>query len=320
MAAAFFAYGKHDRLLTWHLALGGIGAAILSVNLVITRTRQGLGDAGVFSRAVALQSLTFLVLGIIAAAVTESPALVVCAWLLSLVGSTFYALRGYERDTTSASTRVVSSRTIIATSLSAHVGFTGIQLLYRADIPILGLVVPSDQLGLYSVAAPVAELTWVISEALSLATFSGINPEQDVSEHNAQHKRFVAGNLIFSTIVSLVIALGSIFLLPRLLPAFSGAVPIVLILLPGTLIQGASRVSFSALVAMGARREAMTIGVVSAVLSTLYVPFALWLGVTGAAIASTIIYVLQASFVFFVVRMRNRRLASTCNAYEKETS
>jgi O-antigen/teichoic acid export membrane protein len=176
----------------------------------------------------------------------------------------------------------------------------GIQVLYRADVVILGFVVTSSQLGVYSVAAPIAELTWVASEAFSLLAFSQVARGQSRQLRSTHLGHLIRVNLVLSTVGALLIAATTLLVLPVVLPAYAGAVPLVFILLPGTLVQGSARIAFSALAATAARRSSVIVGLTSVVFALLYVPFSIWWGVVGAAVAATTVYILQAALIYIM--------------------
>jgi O-antigen/teichoic acid export membrane protein len=311
MAVACVMFARHQPLAP-QIALAALASALVCFNLGVLRIRQGLGDARAYRNAWIIQAIIYVILGTAAAGLAHSPRAVILSWFVSMVVSLGYALRGYHRDlhVSQVTPQKISTRSIIATSLSAHVGFTGIQALYRADVVILGFIVSAGQLGIYSIAAPVAELTWGISEALSLVAFSQVRALQTPGERQADRRKLISINMLAGAVGAVVVILVAFFVLPKILPAYREATPLVLILLPGVLVQGSSRIAFSSLVATGVHKPAIIIGVVSAILALLYIPFAFAWGITGAAIASTIIYILQAAVVFTIVRRNEVPLGS----------
>jgi O-antigen/teichoic acid export membrane protein len=301
-AVAGVMFALHQPLAP-QLALAAVASSLVCFNLGVLRTRQGLGDARVFRNTSIIQALIYVILATAAAVLAHSPHIVIYAWYVGMIISTAYALRGYPRDHLASLTprQRYSTRSIITTSLSAHVGFTGIQALYRADVVVLGFIVGARDLGIYSIAAPIAELTWGFSEALSLVAFSQVRALQTPGERQMDRRKLIYINMVAGAIGAVLILVTAFVVLPRILPDYREATPLICILLPGVLVQGSSRIAFSALVATGVRRPAIIVGVVSAILSLLYIPFALMWGITGAAIASTVIYFLQAGVVFRIV-------------------
>ncbi len=295
----------------YEMALGTVGAAFVCSNLVVLRVRQGLGDAHQFRVAWSIQSGFYAVTALPAAFLFRSATAVILCWLVGLILGTGYALRGYFRAIT-VPKRHFSTREIATTSLAAHTGFTGIQLLYRADLVILSFFVTRGQLGIYSIAVPLAELTWVVSEALSLSAFSHYEANESADSRIKHRARLLRINMASGLLGAICIGPAAWLLMPHLLPRYVDAVPLIFILLPGVIVQGAARITFSTLVSGGARKPAVTVGLVSAALCLIYIPFCDRWGITGAAAASTTIYVTQAIVVVAISRRQDRALATKC--------
>jgi Na+-driven multidrug efflux pump len=79
-------------------------------------------------------------------------------------------------------------------------------------------------------------------------------------------------------------------------------VPLLLVLLPGVVAQGPSRVAFASLLRRADTRLPMWIGLVSLGLSLVYIPCAARWQATGVAVASTVVYVVQAALVLWLWR------------------
>jgi len=202
----------------------------------------------------------------------------------------------------------VPTSEILKTSIAAHIGVSGQQLLLRADVIILGLMASASTVGIYSVAVPIAGLIWVFSEALSLVAFDSGAIRASVAQRRANRFELMRLNLVISLVGSVIIGLCSIFFIPLLLPEYARAVPLILILLPGALIQGYARIGLSSILVTGTKTMLISIGIASALLSALYIPFVHAFGATGAAISSTLIYALQTLVVFLVIRALSKKL------------
>ena len=291
------------------IILISVGGALCILNLVILRTRQGLGDSSAFRNAWLIQSCIFPILGIPLALLYHSPNLVVLAWFAAIASSTLFALgRPSDGKTGAPSPSHVRGWAILRDSLLAHVGTTGQQLLHSADTIVLGVISNAAAVGLYSVAVPIASLIWVFSEALSLVAFDNGSRPSGVEDTKRRRAQLVRLNLIVGSAGAVAIGLGSSVLVPFFLPDYKAAVPLILILLPGVVVQGYARIGLSSILARGDQRPVITIGVVSASLSTMYIPFVYLSGATGAAVASSIIYGLQTAVVFFVIRNQMKRI------------
>ena len=289
-------YGRYT------VIFAAIGGALVLFNLVVLRTRQGLGASRTFRNAWFIQSAVFPLIGLPVAAVTHDPYAVAVCWFVALAASTIYAAFRRVNDAHSIEQLHVPTRSIVATALASHVAVLGQQLLFRGDIVVLGFFVSAQQLGIYSVAAPIAGMIWVFSEALSLLAFDTGGKVQTPEEARNRRRRLVAVNAIVGGIGAVIVGLLSWLLIPALLPAYVDAIPLILILLPGVVVQGYARITLSSVLTSGDRRAPLWIGVGSALLSVLYIPLSALLGIVGAAIASTIIYALQSVLVAIVVR------------------
>lgn len=274
-------------------------AGLAAVNLYVLRSVQGLGEHRAFRNGWAIQSLVYLVLGLPAAVITREAAPVAAAWAVALTLSTAYVMRTYVALLRNGPQIRAPRRTVLRDSMLAHVGTIGLQLLYRADVVILGLLAASHEVGIYSIAIAVAGLIWIVAEAFSLAAFSRTSTDTTTSLHH-RDRRLIVVNAQLSAVAAVGLALGSIFLLARILPAYAEAVPLILILLPGVVAQGPARVAFSSLLRRDDARPAMWIGLGSLALSVAYVPAAATWGAHGVAVASTIVYLIQAGGVFWL--------------------
>lgn len=299
------------------VAIGGVLAGLVCFNLVVLRTRQGLGDAREFRVAWTLQSVLYSLSATGAAFIFGSAYAILVCWLISLLLSTGYGLYGLRRCPDGLTVHV-TTRAILATSWAGHIGVLGQQLLYRIDIIILAVFVSQAQLGIYSLAAAVAGMTWVASEALSLAAFSRYGTKQTLDERTRLRRRLLELNLVASVVGASVIGAGAWVFVPWILPEYTAALPLVLLLLPGVVLQGASRIVLSTIVAQGARRAALSVGIISATLSLLYIPFCFIWGTTGAAIGSTIVYCIQTVAVFFIRRRLDRSEVGSENLETEE--
>jgi O-antigen/teichoic acid export membrane protein len=291
------------------------GAGLVIFNLVVLRTRQGLGDSRVYRDASLIVSLIFPILGIPLALATREPMPVVFSWYFALICSSIFALRRIADRSieTPLGDRVPTSE-ILKTSIVAHIGVAGQQLLHSADMVILGSMASATAVGIYSVAVPIAGLIWMFSEALSLIAFDSGSRRASLAQHHVHRLELMRLNLVFGLIGAIFIGLGSMIFLPLLLPKYSAAVPLVILLLPGVLIQGYARIGLSSILVSGSKRTLVTIGVASMLLSGLYVPFVRAFGATGAAVSSSIIYILQTIVVFLVIRRLMRKGSNEAHA------
>ena len=278
-----------------------LGTGLVAVNLYVLRSIQGLGQHRAFRNAWAIQSLLYLVLGLPAAILTKSVGLVVAGWFVGLVAATVYGGRTYAALVRSGPTAPADGRTVLRSSLVAHVGTVGIQLLYRADVVVLGLFAVAAEVGIYSIAVAVAGLIWVVAEAFGLAAFARGGTESAEALH-LRDRRLVRLNALLSLAAAVVIGVLAMTVLDRVLPAYAASVPLLLVLLPGVVAQGPARVAFASLLRRPGSRVPVVVGVVSSGLSLVYIPCAARWQATGVAVASTVVYLVQAALVLWLWR------------------
>ena len=273
--------------------------------LVLSRTVQGLGDALAYTSGV-LVRLGVYACGVSLMAVTTlTPAKMVAAYAISDAAGLLFVgialsllLSGRRPRILKRPGGAVGPRTslrLIRPSLEAHVAVLSQQASYRTDAVLLGFLAPAAALGQYSVATALAEILWVVAEAISLAVFA--SAARDAAEGNepaiaATLQRAVRLQGMVAVVGCLTVAPAAAIVLHFLLPAYQPALVLVLILLPGVAIGGIARIVASA--AIAAQRAGIVRGfaIVSASLVMLYPPFIVVGSAMGAAIASSIIYTL----------------------------
>jgi O-antigen/teichoic acid export membrane protein len=190
---------------------------------------------------------------------------------------------------------------VLRSSLLAHVGTVGIQLLYRADVVVLGLFAVAAEVGIYSIAVAVAGLIWVVAEAFGLAAFARGGTES-AAALQMRDRRLVRLNAVLSLGAAVVIWVLATTVLNRVLPAYAASVPLLLVLLPGVVAQGPARVAFASLLRRPGSRVPVVVGLVSLGLSLVYVPCAARWQATGVAVASTVVYLVQAALLLWLWR------------------
>ena len=284
-----------DGALTSQLLWAACGAFLGTVNLFVLRLAQALGQDSRFRDAAALQGLTFAALGCAAVYLTREPRDVYIAWIVSMIASTAFAARGVEWSASAGAP--TPRRRMVTDAWSAHVGTLGVQVLNRANIVALGVSAPSSEVGLYSVAAPLAEATWILSEALSLLAFRA------AARSGPQEARRggVSRQLVVTASGALAVALGAAVAIPVFLPDFEDAVPLIFVLLPGVVVQGLARVAMARLAGHQRNDLMIRIGAASAVASLLYVPAASH-GAMGMAVTASVLYVVQGLGVLAAAR------------------
>lgn len=164
---------------------------------------------------------------------------------------------------------------------------------YRIDVVILALFVPVPEIGVYSVAVLLAEVLWQVPNALARTLLARLS----VSEVSRRHVVSIA--LRLGALLAGLAAVGVIstaVLLPVVLgPAYSDALVVLCLLLPGIIVLGAAKPLAAWTLSGGyATRNlwasALGFGVAVAADAAL-IP---WLGIRGAALASSLSYLVTA--------------------------
>lgn len=221
---------------------------------------------------------------------TSSLLAVTIAWLLSawLPSAILFSSLGNVRVRLRECTEFL--RKAVPFGFRSHQGAVTQYLQHRADALFLGFLVPVADVGIYSVAVSLAELLWQVPNALSAVLLPHVasSSEQEVRRVTPA---FVRAALVVTALISLGIAgLGS-WLIPVLLPAFEKAVPLLWILLPGTVLASTFKVLASDLTGRGRPGETFRPAAIALVAS---VPAYLWAipeyGMVGAAVVTTLAY------------------------------
>ena len=174
----------------------------------------------------------------------------------------------------------------------------------RFDFVLVAYFLAPAELGLFAVAVYAAELLWKLPEAVAIVLQPRVAqlPEEEARRFTPRVLRLVLPPLMLAAL------LAAFFSAPfmRLLfgPAFSGAGPALLILLPGFLASAVGKVLASDLLARG---RPLAYSASSAIAFVAMVALDFWLiprlGIRGAALAATCAYGIgAASMVVFYLR------------------
>lgn len=281
-------------------------ASLVLVHLVISRTLQGIGLSGAFRRVSIVGAITSLGLGAPLAMLTASPLAVLGAWAASLLLSTVLSLSALRPALLSERASDPSRyETLFREAIPIHVGIMGQQILFRADLVVLGFFVPAASLGVYSVASPIVNLVFVVAEVGSLATFGYANAVRTVESQELRRASITRRYFLAAPMLGFSLLLGAHFLFTYLLEEYSDAWLLVLLMLPGVIVQGYARIGLSSMTALSDRRTSLKVGLFSGALSLLYVPFIILGGIIGAAISTSLIYVLQSIYVRRQIMLRS---------------
>lgn len=282
----------------WGLVLVGAGAG--SLFLFLGRTVQALGHADWYRNLFALQTLVYVALALGAIPLGLTPTLMIGAWAAGFLAASLAALVAYLGIMRRLEGRLTAPRTpipLLAPSLAAHVGALGQQVLYRADIVILGIFSSAEQVGVYSVARALAELVWVPAEAIALATFDeGVDGLRS-GERSDRSRAYLRAYARASLLVAAAVALTVVPFVAVVLPGFSEVALLFALLLPGVVYGGRARILLAASMAGDDRAVQMKAGSLGLGISAAYVPAVLAGAGVGAAVASSLLYVAQVPVI-----------------------
>jgi O-antigen/teichoic acid export membrane protein len=177
-----------------------------------------------------------------------------------------------------------------------QVGLAAGFLLLRVDVLILNAFRSAAEVGVYSIAVAIAEKIWLITAVLSQVAFPHISSATS-TEAAAETGRISRQALLVGLGSAGAVALAS-WLGLRLVfgDAYSGALPLLLLLLPGVIAQPISR-AVDVYVA-GFRHQPLLASLIALAVMLVGLPIYLATigayGAMGAAIGTSVVYLLQA--------------------------
>lgn len=225
---------------------------------------------------------------------------VCAAAVVSAVGTTLLSFRRYQPIFTLERTY---TRACLSYGLRAWWGDLALRVNLRLDQFLLGLIGQASQLGLYSVAVNFTELLWVIPDAMGPVLFNRISAGTTTEEDRTRLLAVIHRVLFLLTLV-VAVAVGLFAPLVLRLTVgrkYVGAAGALQLLLPGTLLMVTTKTLTKYFGGTGKPLKSSVPQVVGAVLSAvLYIVLIPRLGVTGAAIASSLGYAATAAVCLFI--------------------
>ena len=187
-------------------------------------------------------------------------------------------------------------------SLATFAGF----LVYRVDQGILAYMVSAEQVGLYIVAVALAEQLKLLPNSISSAFLPRL--ANDISTRQSQVPMVFRCTMIVSAGSMLLVGiLGAPVVLVLFGWDYSGAIPSFLLLLPGIAALGGASVLSSDLAAREKPKYSVWTGysvlTVNIALNICLIPF---MGIAGAALASTISYILACCMAILFYQRESR--------------
>jgi O-antigen/teichoic acid export membrane protein len=188
--------------------------------------------------------------------------------------------------------------------IKSMLGFFSKRANLRLDQVILGFVASPAILGVYSVATMISEVAWKVENAIGSVFFNKIAETKDSAQKNKLLYRVIRLVTLTLIAISLPLIVLCHFLVPWALGTeFSEVTPILMILLPGTIVGSAFRILNRFFVATGSpwlmslsETSAMTFALI------LYWPLIQLFGLMGAASASTVVYIIGTIASLYLLR------------------
>jgi O-antigen/teichoic acid export membrane protein len=189
-------------------------------------------------------------------------------------------------------------------------GFTvGGWIASRGDRLVLGLVSDNTQVGIYSTAATMAEVPWLVAATLATILGTRLAATQEAGLVGRFRLRAVAG----TAVVWLCMAPVGYWVLTSFLGnEFRGGVPALLLMCPAALLLASSQIDLAACLALGDRATGSRVSLIGAVVMvcSAAVLGRSW-GATGCAVASLITYAVMAWLGHQASRRNVSRLTRT---------
>lgn len=189
----------------------------------------------------------------------------------------------------------------LAFGLQSYTGDTAQYLIFRLDLPLVGMFAGASAAGLYSIAVRLGELLWLPTNSIRTMLLSNAAGQQDESsaQLTAQMARLV---LYAGSVGALLLAGGSYFLITLLLPNYTDSLSLLLLLIPGIVAATVFRIISGTITGLGKPQIMIQMNVTALFIAvTLYLLFIPHIGAFGAAIASSVVYIMQAILSIIIV-------------------
>jgi O-antigen/teichoic acid export membrane protein len=182
-------------------------------------------------------------------------------------------------------------------------------LTYRVDIFIVGYLLGLESLALYVLALGLAQLLWIIPDAIGTVLFPFVSARRHPDPASASFAAQASRTTVLLSLAAAVplALLGHALIFTVFGSAFAGAATLLHLLLPGTIAFATAKVVSNYLIGIGRPQSSIGIAVcgllLSVALNVLLIP---WLGLAGAAIATSVAYIASTivSALLFVSHSR----------------
>lgn len=188
----------------------------------------------------------------------------------------------------------------------SHLGAVTQYLQHRSDILLVSYFLPLKELGLYAFAVSLAELLWYLPHAVGTVLMPHVAGSAE-EEAGSITPFLCRTTLALTALLSVGLAAGGTWLIPRILPAFQASVRVLWILIPGVIAATIFKVLSSDFNGRGKPIETFYPAVIALgtglVCGILVIPR---FGICGAALVATGGYLLNS---FLYVRSYSRMTA-----------
>lgn len=184
-------------------------------------------------------------------------------------------------------------------------GDMAIKANVRLDQIILGAKVSPYSLGIYSIAVLLAELIWVIPDSVGNVLFNRITKIENVHDRVGITTRIARILLSLSIFVSLCLLVTSYyFIIPfGYGSAYNNSFDVLMVLIPGSIMMIFTKVTTKLLSGSAMIAKSSQIQIISAIVGvTLYIILIPFFGYYGAAIASSIAYIVGALYSLYLMK------------------
>lgn len=174
-------------------------------------------------------------------------------------------------------------------------------LTLKIDQFLVNFFLDITQVGIYSVAATLAQLTNTIAAALPLVVFARVARMDEGSSYELTN-RVARVTITLSILIAIVVYFTAPWIVNMAFgKSFQGAIPPLMVLLPGTVLIGLSQVLYSDFAGRGKPEVGIWIRALSLGVEIIgCIIFLPRLGIVGAAISSTIAYALS-TFIYLIL-------------------
>jgi len=191
----------------------------------------------------------------------------------------------------------------LLTGLRGQAGNVAAFFNYRLDVFVVNYFLDAAQVGLYSLGVAISEVLWQIPAAAAVALFprTARTVEEGATEFTCKILRHV---LLISCATGALLAIASPIAVPLIFGArFSSSVAVIWRILPGTIALALAKIASSDLAARHKTGYASAFGAIALVV-TVELDFLLIprMGINGAAIASSVAYLVNTGLLLGAVK------------------